>query len=88
MSDFFENLKKKAITFALWWVGWLVVFAGIGVLFDSEGSSDGESNMWALAIPTAVLAIICMTPLPKKFFSWLWEKIKEGWQKLMEKKKK
>jgi hypothetical protein len=76
MSDFIKELEKKVITFALWWAGWLIVFVCFGV-----------SDMWTLAVVAAVLAIICMTPLPKKFFTWLWKKIKEGWQKLMEKKK-
>ena len=66
-----DNLWGKLIIFAIWYVVWLVLFC----IFCALIGWDSISNA-VLGIVPFVLAVVCMTPLPKKFFLWLWEKIK------------
>ncbi len=66
-----KTFDNKLIIFAIWCVVWFVLFAIFCALIDWDSVS-----YLVLGIVPLVLAILCMTPLPKKFFSWLWEKIK------------
>lgn len=70
------SFEGKLLIFAIWYVVWLILFAGFCVLIDWD-----STPLVVVGIVPLVFAILCMTPLPRKFFSFLWWKIKNAIKK-------